>query len=1164
MIVDAIWEPRATKDAPSSILIIEDDPSHALILERSLQFAFPACTLQLTTSVDQAEVILHTQVPDLILCDLRLPGRSGIDLLRAWSGPPLPIIFVTSLRDEEQAVEAMRHGALDYILKSSDAFQNIGRVVRRAHREWLLRQENQRMQSALARSEERYRHLFEAAPIMYVITQKTPAGPIVTDCNTLFLDTLGYTREEVINKALPTFYDAQSQQQLLEDGGYERALAGQLPQATRTLVTRDGQRIETELRTQPEIGEDGQVLGTRAIYINVTAHKKAEQQLLFLQAAATSSADGITIVDALHPEVPFVYVNKGFEKLTGYTTEEAIGRSCAFLQNDDTDQPGLRVLYQAFQEGTDCHVVLRNYRKDGSLFMNDLHLSPISNDAGQVTHFVGIQRDVTEDYNATREIERLRNFYETILDKAPAQIAVLDREGRYTYINPAGIGDPELRRWMLGKTAADYATYRGLSSEVFETRTRWIRQVIETGEPSQHEEVMPTRYGRDHYVLRMGVPIKDESDRVTSAVSYGVDLTQIRLAETALRESQHFIEGMAQAMPQILYVCQPGTSTTVYLNRSFRPLLGYAPTDNPEKELIFLRTLVCEEDQEAYSAFIAQTFRLRDGEMCDVEYRIRHANGSLRWFKMSTSVLKRTPDGAVHQLVGIIDNITDRKRADKRIADQAELLDKAPDLILTYDLSGTITYINKSAFTLFDWEVDTVVGTPVTQWFAPEASIPFLEDRLLKPGRWESEYTYQKAGTGSRTLTLRLSLIHDDQNRPTSVLLIGTDITARKHYEERLLRTQRLESLGTLAGGIAHDLNNILNPILMGTGILKRQNLDESTQATLNIIESSTERGAALVKQVLTFARGIEGEKTPLQPRLILREVLRLIRETFPRTLTIQSKIAKTLPLVLADSTQLQQVIMNLCVNARDAIGEEGMIQIAAEPITITSNDQEAFPDLTPGPYVVIRVQDDGMGIQANIQAKIFEPFFTTKTLQQGTGLGLSIVAGIIKNHDGAILVESAPQQGSTFTVYLPALALPAQPSTHQQADQPASPSSATILLVEDEPSLRHIVKKALQQEGYTVLVAPNGRKALKQFRQHHDAIDLVLTDMTMPKGDGAATIEELRVFAPRLKIVATSGLPIPEATVQRLNIQAFLQKPYPVQTLKRTLQNVLAPPSTS
>lgn len=1275
----------ARPDEPSSLLIVEDNPAHVALLTRTLHRAFPACSLHTADSLEEALQFLEHQQPDLILCDLRLPGGSGLELLEQSDERGYPIIYMTSLREEQQGVDAIKKGALDYLIKSPDTFDQIPQAIRRAHREWQLRQENRRMQAALAQSEARYRHLFDEAPIMYVLTEHAPEGPIVTHCNAEFLETLGYTRDGVIGQPLASFYDEASRA-ALQDGGYAAALAGTFKTAARTLVAQDGSPIEAELRAKPDYDLDGKVVGTRAIYINLTPQKQQEQQLLFLQAAATSSADGIAIVDARQPHLPFVYVNKGFEKLTGYTSENVIGRSFALLHNDDTNQPSLQVVYNAFRTGMHCHVVLRNYRKDGTLFMNDLHLSPIIDNQGELTHFVGIQRDVTKKYTADQELARLRTFYEAILDQAPAQIAVFDNEARYIYINRASVGDPELRTWLLGKTPTDYAAYRNLDPAAFEERTAWLKRCIQDATPSQHEEVIPTRQGDKHHILRMTVPLHNEQGEMEGMVGYGVDLTAIRRAESALRESQEFIKGIAQAMPHFLYVCEPQTCAMVYLNRSFRAALGYAPVPPPDNELLSLKPLLHPEDRAPFEAALAQAAHLQDDVVAHAEYRVQHADNSWRWFYMRTSVLHRHADGTVHHVVGTIEDIserkaaetaihhsearlratinespigivaldtnrrflranrafqaltgytehelasltldnvltaaaeqaplwnvlqmpndasnrlemvgrchtktgetrwvevalvpvydtpghllhtsamvidiTERKLAQDRIQAQAELLDKAPDAIFTYDLTHHITYVNQSALSLFGWQKEEVIGTPLARWFSADAALPFENLSPQAMPQWTGEYTFSPdADAPPLTLAVRLSLIQDSGTHPSTCFFIGTDITAQKQYEERLLRTQRLESLGTLAGGMAHDLNNILNPILMGTGLLKRQELSSSAKSTLDIIESSTERGASLVKQVLTFARGIEGEKSPLQLHLVVKEVLRLIRETFPRTLTITSRLPADLPLVLADSTQLQQVLMNLCVNARDAMDANGTLVVAVKAVTVPSASTPVLPDLSPGTYVALSVHDTGVGIAADVQHKIFEPFYTTKTLQQGTGLGLSIVSGIVKSHKGAIHVDSTPHVGTTITVYLPALACEDVPTFLSPTPQATSSTEHTILIVEDESAIRQMVHKALLTEGYTVLTAPTGNQALTQFDRYNGHVDILLTDMMMPDGDGATTIQELRARAPHLKIIAASGLPLPPLQQETLGIHAFLQKPYAIATLKQTLSTVL------
>jgi len=378
--------------------------------------------------------------------------------------------------------------------------------------------------------------------------------------------------------------------------------------------------------------------------------------------------------------------------------------------------------------------------------------------------------------------------------------------------------------------------------------------------------------------------------------------------------------------------------------------------------------------------------------------------------------------------------------------------------------------------------------------------------------------------------------------------------------EAQLLRSQRLESIGTLAGGISHDLNNVLTPILSGLQILKRKITDRQSLHLLETIEASAKRGTDIVKQVLSFARGLEGEKILLQPKHLIGELEKIVHETFPKSIQFARYVTSELWTVYGDVTQLHQVLLNLCVNARDAMPNGGILTIRADNIIIDENYVRMNVEARPGPYVVITVTDTGTGIPPGIMEKIFEPFFTTKDPGKGTGLGLATVKTLVKAHGGFVNVYSELGKGTSFKVYLPATLTGKSRETVKQEDDIVSGAGETVLVVDDEMSILEITKESLETFGYKVLTASDGTEAIVQFAQNHGDIDVVITDMMMPYMDGPATIRALRKIDPHVKIIATSGLSIDRrvAEAHNLDVQGFLIKPYTAETLLRSVREVL------
>jgi two-component system cell cycle sensor histidine kinase/response regulator CckA len=351
------------------------------------------------------------------------------------------------------------------------------------------------------------------------------------------------------------------------------------------------------------------------------------------------------------------------------------------------------------------------------------------------------------------------------------------------------------------------------------------------------------------------------------------------------------------------------------------------------------------------------------------------------------------------------------------------------------------------------------------------------------------------------------------------------DVTEHRALERQLLRSQRLESIGTLASGIAHDLNNVLTPILTAVQLLRDRTTDKRSVDMLSTLELSTTRGAELIKQVLGFARGIEEERNPVSLPRVFSDIAKILEETLPRSIATYTDVPDNLWCVRGDSTQLHQLLLNLCVNARDAMPSGGELAITARNVVIQQRREMAGLQLSPGPYVMFEVRDTGEGIAAESLEKIYEPFYTTKPAGEGTGLGLFTVKAIVRSHRGFIDVSTASGKGSVFTVYLPADAAAAAERAAESRDVLPSGNGELVLLVDDEASVRDIVGATLEAYGYRVITASNGADGLRAFEERQDEIHLVLSDMNMPVMDGDAMIQEIRRLSTQVGIIAASGL---------------------------------------
>lgn len=510
-------------------------------------------------------------------------------------------------------------------------------------------------------------------------------------------------------------------------------------------------------------------------------------------------------------------------------------------------------------------------------------------------------------------------------------------------------------------------------------------------------------------------------------------------------------------------------------------------------------------------------------------------------------------DGKPIGMYGIAQDITDQKIAEENLRKSEEqfrlISENVADMIAVLDLDGRRLYVSPSYKAVFG-ELPQI-GSDSFESIHPEDR---EKDRLvfqetIRTGAgYKAEYRLMLNNGTVRFIEAHGSVIRNAKGEISQVVVVSRDITEKKQLENQFLRMQRMESIGTLAGGIAHDLNNILSPILLSISTIERRTTDPQTLKMLQVLESSANRGAELIKQVLSFARGVEGEFTIIQIRHIIDEIAKIVNQTFPKSITLKVNVPKNLPAISADATQLHQVLMNLCVNARDAMPNGGLIEIEAETIVLDEHYIKLNLGSKVGEHVVITVSDKGTGIPPAVMERIFEPFFTTKEIGKGTGLGLSTVATIVKSHDGFINVYSEIDKGTTFKIHLPAQEGVEKGNQKEKTDVPAN-NGELILVVDDEDSIRDITKIILEESGYTVITASDGTEAIAMYAMQRSQIALVVTDMMMPFMSGTATIRAIQKMNPKAKFIAVSGLKQSGDIMAQDSVE-FLHKPYTSEKL--------------
>ncbi|MEO8276549.1 MAG: PAS domain S-box protein [Thermoanaerobaculia bacterium] len=667
-----------------------------------------------------------------------------------------------------------------------------------------------------------------------------------------------------------------------------------------------------------------------------------------------------------------------------------------------------------------------------------------------------------------------------------------------------------------------------------------------------------------------------EGHRQDGAVVMHLNMTEERLADDSRRMQAQMLDQIGQAV-----LATDLAGNIIYANR-FASTLYRWPPDEILGRLI-TEVTVPQASHEQADCIMKQ---LQRGETWTGEFLVQDRTGRVFPASVVDSPLldeRGKPIG----ILGISSDISERREAaaallasDRRHRQlAAELAEERARLVAAQAVAKVGSWETDLDTMIVEWSDEThrIFGTdpatgPMTHRQFLDRVHPEDRDRVEKafnsvlgdegPGTVQHQIVLPNGQV--KTVEENWHIFRDETGTPRRALGTCQDITERKRLEQQFLRSQRMESVGTLAGGIAHDLNNVLAPILMATELLDSQVKTDEGRELLTTLRESAERGASLVKQVLSFARGVQGERAAVNPLTLTRELVKVMRETFPKSITVETASAAGLWTLTGDATQVHQVLMNLCVNARDAMPNGGSIVVSLDNVVIDETYAAMTPEAAAGSYVLMRVSDTGTGIPPEVRDRIFEPFFTTKEVGKGTGLGLSTTRAIVKSHGGFLTVESTVGVGTTFSVYLPANV--ARIAADSDAESPVPPrrgNGELLLVVDDEPAIRHLLERLLVAAGYQVISAANGAEGISQYVEHAERIAAVLTDMAMPIMDGPTMIVALRAICPSVKVIGSSGLDASSSIARAMaaGLEHYVPKPYTAQAMLTKLAAVLEAP---
>ncbi len=663
--------------------------------------------------------------------------------------------------------------------------------------------------------------------------------------------------------------------------------------------------------------------------------------------------------------------------------------------------------------------------------------------------------------------------------------------------------------------------------------------------------------------------VRDALGRLLHRVGTVQDITERKRAERALRESELSLAEAQQVGGFGSWTLELTDAEVLENNRltwsdQCCRIYGYAPGELPMNAGVFIDCVHPDDRDRVRRASIAA---MSDLQSYRIEHRIVTKSGAVRHVLSAGEAIGNAEAGRPLRFVGTVHDVTERVQAEAASRESEErfraVVENIHEVFWMRDVKeGRFLYVSPNFEQVWGRPASELLERPKA-WFDEihpddkprvEMDIAAMETT----GTFDDEYRILRPDGAVRWIRAKAFPVKNGAGEIVRIVGVAEDVTERKSLEAQFLRAQRMEAIGTLAGGVAHDLNNILSPMLMAAGLLKESASDPRAREMLGMVETSARRGADIIRQLLTFSRGVNGERVPVQVQHLAKEMCAIIRETFPREISLEANVSRDAWPVVADVTQLHQVLVNLSVNARDAMPHGGRLVLTVTNVVLTDADRGRHAKAKPGNYVELTVRDTGTGIPAEIMDRIFDPFFTTKDIEKGTGLGLSTVLGIVRSHGGFVTVESDVGAGSAFHVFLPAATEAAAEVRPPSAAPMPVGGGELVLVVDDEETIRAATRRVLEAHNYRVITASNGKEAVSRFLQEREHVRLVLTDLMMPKMNGGSLVRALRLIEPKLRVIATSGLESANEDLKELGV-IVLQKPCGPPQLLAAVRDALA-----
>lgn len=1032
-----------------------------------------------------------------------------------------------------------------------------------------------RTQKKLEKSEANYKLIVETASEGICAMD---ADYRITFVNQRLADMGGYSAEDLIGVSIDSFVLEEERSAHRQEMDIRRS--GQSSIYERQCERRDGSRVWARVAATPILNPDGSFAGSFAMFTDVTEQKTIHDALeeserlyrnLFAQtkrqeelhrSLLNCSADPIVVYDL---EGRVQYLNPAHTKLFGWTLEEVQGQRLNAVSEGDP-LASLAVIDDLLSQGSlPPSYDTQHFTRDGRLIDVSVSGAKYVDHAGNPAGLVVIIHDISDRKRVEESLRESEERFRLAFETANIGVCIVARDGRLLRANDQmcqTIGYP--RSQLETMSVNDITHPDDLSIGMAFMQRAW------EGEADRGDF-------EKRYIHKLGHVVEG---RVTSSlvrdgqgsplyfISHVLDITEHKRAERALTESERRLATLLANLPGIAYRCANDPNWSMkFISEGCAALTGYAPRDLVDNETMSYADLIHPEDRLRVWDQIQEA--VASGKAFELEYRIRTRSGEEKWvWERGIGVPSKAHRDT--ELEGFISEITERKRMEHALQESEERYRAVVE-----NLHIGIAVINPQmeivAFNRFFRKIYPRVQPGMKQVCrgmcdARDGTGKCQDCPCAKTFQDGSVHEVVKENqVDDRLHSYRIVScpIKDGQGQVEFAIELVEDITETRALQLQLAQAQKLEAVGTLAGGVAHDFNNLLQVVLgYADLLLSDEKFPREFEDDLRKITEASRNGADLVKRLLTFSR-----KTPYRPHAVdlnqrIEQLKKMLARTIPKMISIETLLCPNLARINADPSQIDQILMNLTLNSRDAMPDGGTLVIQTANVTLDELYCKTHPEAKACPHVLLSVSDTGQGMDKETLEHIFEPFYTTKETGKGTGLGLAMVYGIVQQHDGHIRCSSEPGSGTEFRIYFPAI------SEHGHAEEPdVGPlirrGSGLILLVDDEPVVRDLCQRILQKGGYQVIAAANGREALERYVTERENIALVLLDLIMPEMGGKQCLAELLRLDPSVKVVIASGYSADGPTGSMIDegAKGFIAKPYEMREVLQVIGEVLAAP---